>query len=369
MSKHNCRFCNHDLPEGARKCPSCKRGQTAYVDYLALFTIGCVLILVGYMLFKPESEPEPYKIEKTTVVIDQPTVVIRKKTVPSPRTYFAKPKTQTPTSKTTKTSIETVKPWKVTPKPVETEQYQDTKFLQELGDFPYYVAERRWNSQTKSFDFFRKGMHGAEPTDSRDIRRYMISEHQNNYPTPQSGCGPTALLNLYVWYSKFGLIQEKIRHSNPKRYKQLKFREIDRKISEIKGQARSPYGGTNTLEQVIAIDEIVQDNSKNPLRVHFEYTEPPLKTSDFLNITRNFRSGILSVQPKDSRTGRMMGNHAVLVIRGDTAGKITVSNWGEFQHGRLVNKPDGQWFIPDDTTQHSLKINKLTTLIPFVPKA
>jgi C-terminal processing protease CtpA/Prc len=77
----------------------------------------------------------------------------------------------------------------------------------------------------------------------------------------------------------------------------------------------------------------------------------------------------MSVRPKDPMTGQLMGNHAVLVIRGDTSGKISIANWGKFSHGRLVQKKDGQWFIPDDRSQHELRINALTTLIPFVPKA
>lgn len=64
----------------------------------------------------------------------------------------------------------------------------------------------------------------------------------------------------------------------------------------------------------------------------------------------------------------LLGNHAVLCIRGDRSGMITLANWGQFSHGRLVNRPDGQWFIPRDPSQHELRINNLTTLIPFTPK-
>lgn len=364
MSHHNCRFCNYELPAKAKRCPECKRNQERHIDHIALLIIGCVVIFVAYKLFAPEpkEEPEPYKIKTTKVVTVHPTIQIEESESP-PNPYVIKPKPPLPIGRTIQSTY-------VRPKPTQPKksQYKGTQFLEDQGKYPFYVAERRWNSRKKKHEFVRKGMHGAEPVNSHDIRRYMLSENQSDYPTPESGCGPTALLNLYIWYSKFGLVEEKVKHSDPMRYKQLKFREIDRKISKIKGQARTPQGGTNALEQVIAIDEIVQGSSKTPLRIHFEYTKPPLKISDFLKITRNFRSGILSVQPKDPTTGRIMGNHAVLVVRGDTSGRITLSNWGEFQHGRLINKPDGQWFIPDDANQHSLKINKLTTLIPFVPK-
>lgn len=212
-------------------------------------------------------------------------------------------------------------------------------------------------------------MEGSERVMKQDFRRYFLSENQNDYPKSTSGCGPTALLNLYIWYTKFGLLKESIKHSDPNSYKQLKFRQIDRKIAEIQGHSRSPVTGTNSLEQVLAIDEICQASSKTPLRIHFEYTLPPLRNQDFINLSRNYRAGILSVQPKDPRTGRLMNYHAVLAIRGDTDGKITLANWGDFTHGRLIQKSDGQWFIPDDPTQHQLKIVRLTTLIPFTPRA
>jgi len=46
---------------------------------------------------------------------------------------------------------------------------------------------------------------------------------------------------------------------------------------------------------------------------------------------------------------------------------ITIANWGEFSHGSLVQRGDGQWFVPRDPSQHELRINQLTTLIPFAP--
>jgi hypothetical protein len=246
--------------------------------------------------------------------------------------------------------------------------YQNTRFKQQTKKaYPFYVARKEWNSETKRYEFYRTGMQGTERVIKNDIRRYFLSENQNDYPKPESGCGPTALLNLYIWYSKFGLIKESIRHANPERYKQLKFREIDRKIAEIQGHARDPATGTNTLEQVMAIDEIVQANSTTPLRIHFEFKAPPLNTQDFIKLSRNYRAGILAVRPKDRQTGLLLGYHAVLVIRGDTSGKISIANWGKFSHGRLIKKSDGQWFIPDTPTQHELLIDQLITLIPFTP--
>ncbi|MGB0416466.1 MAG: hypothetical protein ACPGKS_06435, partial [Coraliomargarita sp.] len=245
--------------------------------------------------------------------------------------------------------------------------YQNTSFQQKPGDYPYYVAEKRWNAQRREYEFYRRGMHGSEVPLKIEARRYFLSEDQREYPEPESGCGPTALLNLYIWYTKFGLLKESIRHSNLEKYKQLKFRQIDRKLLEIQRASRTRSGGTNTLEQIVAMDELVQQYAKNPTRLHFEIKKPPLKRKDFTSLSLFYRVGILSVRPKDPKTGRLMGNHAVLCVRGDTAGMISIANWGDFSHGYLVEREDGQWFIPKDASQYELRINQLTTLIPFTP--
>jgi hypothetical protein len=248
-----------------------------------------------------------------------------------------------------------------------TSSYQGTGFRQEAGDYPFYVAQKKWNPQRKEYDFIRRGMHGSEVPMRTDARRYFLSENQNDYPEPASGCGPTALLNLYIWYTKFGLLTESITHSNPQTYKQLKFRQIDRKLLDIQRESRTRRGGTNTLAGIVAMDELVQEYSRNRTRLHFEIQQPPLDRQDFINLSRGYRVGILSVRPKDRQTGRLRGNHAVLCIRGDTAGMVTIANWGEFSHGSLVQRPDGQWFVPNVAEQPELRINHLTTLIPFTP--
>lgn len=234
-------------------------------------------------------------------------------------------------------------------------------------EYPFYVAEKRWNTNQQRYDFYRVGALGEECSNRQDARRYFLSENQANYPDPESGCGPTALLNLYIWYSKFGLLNESIRNADSETYKQLKFREIDQKILEIQKQNHRRDTGTNTMEQILAMDALIQENSQPSLRLHFEIKKPPLQLKDFLNLSRDYRVGLMSVRPLSPQTRRLMAYHTVLVIRGDTSGQITIANWGEFSHGRLIDKPDGQWFIPSDSSQHALKIVNLTTLIPFKP--
>ena len=254
------------------------------------------------------------------------------------------------------------------PKTAATAIYEGTPFQQGEDNFRFYVAEKKWNAARKRYDFYRVGMPGAEIPLRGDARRHFISENQADYPEPESGCGPTALLNLYIWYSKFGLLDESIRHADSQRYKELKFEQIDRRILDIQKESRTKRGGTNTLASIVAIDALVQEYGRRPTRLHFEIKKPPLSAKDFVELSRNYRAGILSVRPRHPATGELMSQHAVLCIRGDSSGMITLANWGEFVHGRLANRDDGQWFIPRNGSRKELKIKNLTTLIPFTPE-
>jgi len=231
----------------------------------------------------------------------------------------------------------------------------------------FYVAKREWNAQKSAYDFYRGGMLGYEKTIRVDARPYFISEDQANYPQPESACGPIALLNLYIWYTKFGLLNESVRHADTASYKQLKFKEIDQKILDIQKQSSRRSSGTHTLEQVVAMDELLQSHSTPSLRLHFEQKQPPLEQTDFLNLSSDYRAGLMAVTPKHPKTGALMEPHTVLVIRADRNGGITIANWGDFSHGRLITRSNEQWFVPNDSTQHSLRILNLTTLIPFTP--
>jgi len=237
-----------------------------------------------------------------------------------------------------------------------------------LAGAEFQVIEKRWNGKTEQFDFFRVRMDGTERTLRAAARGAILSEDQSDYPEPESGCGPTALLNLYIWYSKFGLVEESVRHAEPERYKRLKFAEIDRRMREVQKQSRTEAGGTNVLETIVVLDALVRSDAPKPTRIHYRILEPPLHTRDFLALNRNFRAGLLSVRPKDLETGELLANHVVLVTRTDRTGKITVANWGEHVHGRLIQRGDHQWFVPDNPDQNELRINRLTQLIPFTPR-
>ncbi|WPJ94281.1 hypothetical protein SH580_12630 [Coraliomargarita algicola] len=365
------------LPEDTSKCPSCKRSQNHAAELTALFLCTLVIALTFWFQLStpqkkttdshtPERHPPERLSSSTFPASAAPREVAAKTPLPRPITSALKQRPE-PVNQ----YITTDRTPRITSKPsapkLSATRYQNTRFLQAQGDYPFYVAEKKWDNRKQSYNFYRVGMQGSERVIRHDVRRYFISENQSDYPEPEGGCGPTALLNLYIWYSKFGLIHESVKHSDPYTYKQLKFKQIDQIINRIQGNSRSRADGTNLVEQVVAIDELGRKASNDKTRIHFEYKQPPLNRHDFLNLTRNYRAGILTVRPKDPMTGRLMNYHAVLVIRGDTSGKITIANWGKFSHGRIVNRQGKQWFVPDDATQYEMQVERLTTLIPFTP--
>tara|TARA_B100000614_G_C14549833_1_gene493520 strand:+ start:1604 stop:2791 length:1188 start_codon:yes stop_codon:yes gene_type:complete len=390
LKPKNCRYCNARLHDGGPQCPVCARHQRRWPELAALLLAALV---VGLTIWLQVAEPftreqataEGATASQTTgpaphTPVAAPLAASVKHTAPINKLASAPepapvPATEQapkimPFSSFLKRTSERTTATEPLPRPraqPSNTRYQNTRFEQSRGDYPFYVAEKKWDPRKQAYDFYRVGMQGSERVIQHDLRRYFISENQSDYPEPEGGCGPTALLNLYVWYSKFGLIDESIKHSDPRAYKLLKFKQIDRIINHIQGHSRSRADGTNSVEQVIAIDELVRTASKEHTRIHFEYKQPPLSRSDFLNISRNYRAGILTVRPKDPTTGLLRGYHAVLVIRSDTSGKITIANWGDFSHGRIVNRQGKQWFVPDDAAQYELQVERLTTLIPFTP--
>lgn len=363
MKQKNCRYCNRLLAPKDVSCPACGKRQHYIPELLALLLfVLCFTVMyfqISDALFDANNpEPPPPSVRKqpapprSTVAQTRPpyTVNTQRRTTGLQSASRPQPPSQKPTAEARQPAT-----------------YQDTLFQVLPGDYPFYVAERRWDPKAQRYVFYRRGMHGTERSNPYDNRFNILSENQSDYPVPQSGCGPIALLNLFIWYKNNGLIEESIRYSDPHRYKQHTFQRIDRKIEEIRGYARTPAKGANILEMIVAIDELVQEHSRSPLRIHFDIKRPPLNTHDFLNLARNHRFGILIGRPRKQGSTRLQGYHAVLVVRGDLAGTITIANWGIFQHGLLVNRPDGQWFVPDNESQYEMLITSLITLIPFTP--
>lgn len=198
-------------------------------------------------------------------------------------------------------------------------------------------------------------------------RLSMLAEDQANYSVPESACGPTAMLNILIWYEKFGLIPPLFRDADPSNYKLKLFREIDDRLIQQSGYIRTEELGVNYMDTAVVMDSIIEERTDGKLRIHTDFLEEPLTLNDFLETTKNFRTGYLLVNPKDAITGKLLEGHAVVVIRADRAGYITLATWGQHYHGLIRKRPDGQWFIPQDNSHLELKIRGLIRFIPFEP--
>lgn len=233
----------------------------------------------------------------------------------------------------------------------------------------FQVIERGTDKKSGKTVFYLHKKRGTERTNNSLNRLSILSEDQRDYPSPESGCGPTAMLNILVWYEKYGLIEPRYRDADPKHYKFKLFREIDRRLNRQAGQLRTEETGVSNLDAAMVMDAMVRERSKGIVRIHTDAIAAPLKLIDMLDTMQNFRSGYLIVAPKDRNTGKMLNDHAATVIRADRAGYITLATWGVLYRGLLKQRADGQWFIPQNPEHMELKVHGLTRFIPFRPTA
>lgn len=217
--------------------------------------------------------------------------------------------------------------------------------------------------------YFFYTLEGIECRNNSLNRLSLLSENQLNYPNPESGCGPTAMLNLLVWYEKYGLIDPRYRDADSEKYKLKLFREIDHRLAIQAGTIRTNERGIRNLDIAVIMDSIVRERSKGAVRIHTDIFNAPIELKDILESMRNFRSGYFIVQPEDPNTGELLNDHATVVIRIDRAGYITLANWGQHYHGLLKMRNKEQWFIPQDPKHLKLKIIAMVRFIPFQPKS
>lgn len=237
----------------------------------------------------------------------------------------------------------------------------------ETRTYPFHILEPDITSNAGMPTYRRRGFYGAECQNPYVERGAILSEHQANYRAAASGCGPTAILDWLIWYQNFGLVPRSTQHSDLEAYKRITFDLIDRRIAELRGRYRTDFEGANTAEIIVVFDQLVRELSQGKIRLDGEVKDAPLSRHDLLEQSRNYRAGILITQVYDPAAPPMGGYHAVAVVRTDTEGRVSIANWGKYDHGHLVTKPDGQWFASEDGSSPSLKVRSLLTFIPFQP--
>ena len=232
-----------------------------------------------------------------------------------------------------------------------------------LAVLEFKVFERRV-VDGKAF-YTQRLLEGVELYNDSPHRLGITSENQNNYPVPQSGCGPTAMLSILIWYENYGIIKALYRDASLQQYKLNLFREIDNHLMWQAGVNRTEKIGVNYLDIAVTMDFMFKVRSKGKVRIQTEIKSEPFQTEDFLRTMRNFRSGFLIVSPQDPKTGKLMNRHATVIIKADQKGYVTLGTWGQRYHGLLKKRSDGQWFIPHDPNHMKLKVHELLRFTPF----
>lgn len=236
-----------------------------------------------------------------------------------------------------------------------------------LEDYDFQIVERVYEEDDKSFTYSMQNIHGNERENNSLNRLSIISEDQFDYPFPESGCGPTAILNILVWYEKFGLVRPFDRAADGRISKINLFEHIDKRFTQVSGMSRQDMNGTGIMDAALVLDKLVQDGSDGKVRVHADYIGAPLELNNFLSVMPNFRAGYLVARPRSLETGKLQQLHAVTIIRADRSGYLTLATWGEVYRGLIRKRIDGQWFVPSDPEHAEMKIVGLLRFIPFEP--
>jgi len=235
--------------------------------------------------------------------------------------------------------------------------------------FPFHTMEMAGLNPDGNPAYISVGRNGTERLLPLADRGWIISEHQSDYRAPETGCGVTAVLDWFVWYQAIGLVPKYSRDADFGTFKRKCFDLIDRDIRLLRGRNRTVKDPANTNELIVAFDDIVSRLSEGRLRLGFSISQSPLGLKTILEQTHGVRAGILVVQVFDGKAPRQNWGsfHAVVLVRTDSTGRVSIGNWGKYEHGRLVSRTDGQWFVPENGAAPIFRVGSLITLIPFSP--
>lgn len=223
-----------------------------------------------------------------------------------------------------------------------------------------------WRVKDGRGQFYRTTFSGEEVVLRRgDARRRVPAFHQKNFPEPESGCGPTAVLNWMLWMRELGCFGEAENGADSAVFARHIFWEIDREIREMRKEDLPSRNGSNRAQIAAAMDRLARDWSGGTVRMAVRAYETPLKMVDLLSFIRGQRAGILIGQVvENAQTGEAGDFHALNLVAVDRGGGLMVNNWGERVYGYLRTYPDGQYFYPENAEQAGLKIIEALCMVP-----
>lgn len=237
------------------------------------------------------------------------------------------------------------------------------------NNYDYCVVEASRKSSGGNIAFHRRGLNGMEVVTVDAEKRFRVfSPDQAAFPEPESGCGPTAILNWIYWYQREGILHKPIDGSGIDLLLKHNFRLIETELMAIKGRTQGYRGGTTALDICCAFDRVTHRLSQGLLRMHTEYFRAPISLADLFRFTTGNRAIILVTRVIESNGQPSDTFHAVSLVHADNDAYLMVNNWGQRLYGALRNEPDGQFFRPKDAQSVPLRIEFMLGFIPFRPK-
>lgn len=199
-------------------------------------------------------------------------------------------------------------------------------------------------------------------------RRRVPAMDQNNFPEPESACGPIAMLNWMLWLEQQRVLPLSFSTDVEARAQSL-YPEIESTLEDLRhAPDRSLRGPTSIREIAAGMDRLVKSRSDGAIRMHAQPVEVPLKVVDVLESTKTFRCGILIVRiVEDEKSGELGEYHAVSLISGDRGGGLMINNWGVQVYGQLRNERGGQFFRAQNAEHPTLKVEGAMFFVPFEP--
>lgn len=154
--RHHCRFCNHKLDSAKQRCPGCKRGQERVGEVIAL---ALMVAILGLMLYLLVSEEDKFEGIYGDAELNHLEISYGEATETVPVASSFQPIRREPVQSSVRVTPSTqLRP----PKAAPLINYKGTRFRQTEEDFPYYVAEKKWNATTKRYDFYRRARRGPK---------------------------------------------------------------------------------------------------------------------------------------------------------------------------------------------------------------
>lgn len=237
------------------------------------------------------------------------------------------------------------------------------------GNGPYEVLEAS-PSATGAVRFFPFRMEGTEIRGAgAEARRHVPAMNQRDFPEPESGCGPTAVLNWMLWMQDQHLLGTPRETHGLEARALAGFQRIEEEIRRLRGtEAGGSRGGSNEFEIISAMDRLAYQLSSGDVRMAYRRFHAPLKMAEVLEFTTGYRSGILIGRVVEDRaTGQLGEYHALNLVAGDRSGYLMVNNWGERVYGALRTEPDGQYFYASTADHPPIKVERALCFVPFRP--